>query len=145
MASLTKWASWIGHSPITVVTDHKSLESWVKEYVETPSGPTGRRARWHEVFSQFNLSISYLPGSTNIPADAMSRYAYPASQERQYVCIHGSAESAALVHKYMIEEKLNSTLTSPLSWSRRKSHESYQLAPHIRNTYVRSRLLFRLC
>jgi hypothetical protein len=137
VASLTKWASWIGHSPITVVTDHKSLESWVKEYVETPSGPTGRRARWHEVFSQFNLSISYLPGSTNIPADAMSRYAYPASQERQDVCIHGSAESAALVHKYMTEEKLNSSLTSPPSWSRRNSHESYQLAPHIRDQVLK--------
>ena len=67
----------------------------------------------------------------------MSRYAYPASQERQDVCIHGSAESAALVHKYMTEEKMSSTLTSPTSWSRRKSHESYQLAPHIRDQVLK--------
>jgi hypothetical protein len=127
VASLTKWAGWIGHSPVTVVTDHKSLESWVKKYIETLSGPTGRRARWHEVFSQFNLSITYQPVSTNIPADAMNRYAYPASLERQDVCIHGSANSATLVHKYITEEKQESILTSP-PWSERRSHESYQMA-----------------
>ena len=57
VASIIKWSGWVGTNPVTVVTDHKFLESWVKEYVETPSGPTGRRARWHELFSQFNLSI----------------------------------------------------------------------------------------
>ena len=94
VASLIKWAGWIGSSPVTIVTDHKSLESWVKEYVETPSGPTGRRARWHEIFSQFRLSIQYQPGKTNLEADAMSRWAYPASQERQDVSAHGSAQAA---------------------------------------------------
>ena len=69
VASLIKWAGWLGHMPVTVVTDHKSLEHWVNEYVDTPSGPTGRRARWHEVLSQFNLTIEYSPGKTNIPAD----------------------------------------------------------------------------
>ena len=37
VASLVKWAGWIGTTPVTVIKDHKSLESWVKEYVETPS------------------------------------------------------------------------------------------------------------
>ena len=44
VASLTKWAGWIGTSPVAVITDHKSLESWVKEYVDTPSGPSGRKS-----------------------------------------------------------------------------------------------------
>ena len=86
VASLIKWAGWIGTTPVEVVTDHKSLESWVREYVETPSGPTGRKARWHEVLSQFNLTVSYQAGKTNVAADAMSRWAYPASQTRQDVC-----------------------------------------------------------
>ena len=36
VASLIKWAGWIGVTQVTVVTDHKTLESWVREYVETP-------------------------------------------------------------------------------------------------------------
>ena len=106
VASLIKWSGWIGTSEVTVITDDKSLESWVKEYVETPSGPTGRRARWHEVFSQFNLSIVYQPGPTNIVADAMSRYAYPASMERQDVSVHGSADNAKMVSNMEQQAKM---------------------------------------
>jgi hypothetical protein len=51
VAALHKWAGWIGFQPVTVTTDHKTLESWVKEYVETHSGPSGRRARWLESMS----------------------------------------------------------------------------------------------
>ena len=105
IASLTKWAGWIGSSEVTVVTDHKSMESWIREAVDTPSGPTGRRARWHEILSQFRLSIVYQPGPTNIVADAMSRYAYPASQERQDVCIHGTATAAQQVKDRIQEEE----------------------------------------
>ena len=105
VASLVKWAGWIGTTTVTVVTDHKSLESWVREYVDTPSGPTGRRARWHELFSQFQLSIQYQPGHTNIPADAMTRYAYPASNERQDVSMHGSVTSATQVKQMAKEEE----------------------------------------
>ena len=116
MASLIKWAGWIAHTPVEVVTDHKSLESWVREYVETPSGPTGRKARWHEVFSQFNLVITYQPGSTNTVADAMSRWAYPASTERQDVSVHGSAKSAGEVAR-MREEEMKAD-RAELPWGR---------------------------
>ena len=85
--------------PIIVKTDHKSLEDWVTEQVDTPSGPRGRRARWHETLSQFNLQVEYIPGSTNNLADAMSRYAYPASSAREDVSFHGSAQACAEVKK----------------------------------------------
>ena len=105
VASLVKWASWIGTQPLNVITDHKSLESWVVEHVETPSGPTGRRARWHEVLSQFNLTIEYQPGHTNVPADCMSRYAYPASCDKQDVCLHGSSRDSTSIKSYLSFEK----------------------------------------
>ena len=63
-----------------VVTDHKALGSWVHEFVDTPSGPAGRRARWHETMSKFNITVQYIPGKDNVVADAMSRYAYPAGE-----------------------------------------------------------------
>ena len=99
VACLWKWAGWIGCSQVEVVTDHKSLEDWTKSKVSTPSGPTGRKARWHEILSQFNLSVVYKPGASNLVADAMSRWAYPASTHREDVSMHGSAESALEVKK----------------------------------------------
>ena len=36
--ALTKWAGYIALPPVTVCTDHQSLQSWHKEHVDTPSG-----------------------------------------------------------------------------------------------------------
>ena len=78
--ALLKWASWIGLQPILILTDHKSLESWATETLDTLSGPAGRRSRWHELFSKFDLTVAYIPGKDNVVADALSRWAYPASK-----------------------------------------------------------------
>ena len=83
VASLRKWAGWIGYQPVMLLTDHKALEAWVNEFVNTPSGPAGRRARWHQTLSKFDITVQYVPGKTHIVADAMSRYAYPASKAFQ--------------------------------------------------------------
>ena len=48
--ALQKWESWIGLQPVLVLTDHKALENWATEVLDTPSGPAGRSSRWHEVF-----------------------------------------------------------------------------------------------
>ena len=47
--ALLKWQSWIGLNDVLVLTDHKALESWYNEHLDTPSGPLGRRGRWHEI------------------------------------------------------------------------------------------------
>jgi hypothetical protein len=110
VAALRKWGSWIGFQPLVVRTDHRSLEDWVSEHVDTPSGPRGRRARWHETLSQFNVEVEYIKGSENIVADAMSRYAYPASSAREDVCTHGSAEAhaemAEIIKRELVEGRM---------------------------------------
>jgi hypothetical protein len=75
VSALYKWDNWIGLQPVDVLTDHHSLQAWHSELVDTPSGPSGRKGRWHELFSKFSLSISYIPGPKNTVADAMSRWA----------------------------------------------------------------------
>jgi len=55
--ALQKWESWIGLQPILVLTDHQSLEAWTREVLDTPSGPVGRRARWHQILSKYDLTV----------------------------------------------------------------------------------------
>ena len=37
--ALRKWAGYIALHPVTVCTDHQSLQSWHNEHADTPSGP----------------------------------------------------------------------------------------------------------
>jgi hypothetical protein len=92
--ALRKWAGSIGCQPVVVLTDHQALQSWYQEKVDTPSGPAGRRGRWHELLSKFDLEVHYIPGSQNTVADALSRWAYPASKGLQDCSRHGSKADA---------------------------------------------------
>ena len=80
------------------------------EHVDTPSGPRGRRARWHETLSQFDLEIKYIPGPENVIPDAMSRWAYPASSAREDVSFHGSLEAREEVKQMLREELVRAKL-----------------------------------
>ena len=99
VAALHKWSGVIGYQPFLVTTDHKSLENWVTEHVDNPSGPRGRRAMWHERLSQFDLQLVYIPGPDNVVPDALSRWAYPATSSREDVSMHGSLEAKEEVQK----------------------------------------------
>ena len=105
LGALIKWAGWIGLQPVDVLTDHQSLQRWHREEIDTASGPLGRRARWHELFSKFNLAVTYIPGKNNPVADALSRWAYPACQAFQDVSKHGSAKTAEEVAALISQEE----------------------------------------
>jgi hypothetical protein len=102
--ALRKWAGWIGFQPVLVLTDHKSLEHWTKEHVDTPSGPAARRGRWHETLSRFKIQVQYVPGKDKLVVDAMSRWAYPASQALADLSKHGSLEAAREARALIKEE-----------------------------------------
>ena len=58
VSCLLKFQSWIGGQEITVKTDHSAIAKWYKEDLCTIPGPLGRRGRWHEFLSRFNLFFS---------------------------------------------------------------------------------------
>jgi len=104
--ALQKWESWIGLQPILVLTDHKALESWTKELLDTPSGPIGRRLRWQQLFSKFDLSVGYIPGKENEICDILSRWAYPACQAFRETSKHGTEQERAEMEEIMRQEKI---------------------------------------
>ena len=103
--ALKKWESWIGLQPVLILTDHKSLESWTKEVLDTPSVPVGRRARWHQFLSRFDLTVGYIPGKDNTIPDVLSRWAYPASQAHRDISKHGSLADMELMEAEIALEK----------------------------------------
>ena len=93
VCALLKFQAWIGGQEVTVRTDHSSILQWYKEDLCTISGLLGRRGRWHEFLSRFNLHIEYLPGEQNEVGDTLSRWAYPAG-DFQDTTFHGSTLDA---------------------------------------------------
>ena len=87
-----------------MLTDHKAIESWAKELLDTPSGPVGRRARWHQIFSKYDLSVGYIPGKENSIADILSRWAYPASQALRDISKHGSYDDDEEMRSIIAQE-----------------------------------------
>ena len=105
VCALRKWSGHIGLQPLVVCTDHQSFQSWHKKHVDTPSGPAARRARWHETFAKFDLSVVYVPGKDNTVADCLSRWAYPAGKAWMYISSHGDAEETEEAKRIIEMEK----------------------------------------
>ena len=105
VCALRKWSGRIGLQPVVVCTDHQSLQSWHKEHVDTPSGPAARRARWHETFAKFNLSVVYVPRTDNTVADCLSPWAYPAGKAWMDISSHGDTEETEEAKRIIQMEK----------------------------------------
>ncbi|KAH9131642.1 hypothetical protein AeRB84_021712, partial [Aphanomyces euteiches] len=58
----------LGSKPFTVYTDHASLRT----AVNSPH-LSDRMARWLAFFAEYNMTVEYKPGRTNVIADALSR------------------------------------------------------------------------
>ena len=70
--ALLKFRSWIASSQIEIIccSNRKSLEAWFKEDLGTVSGPLGRRGRWHEFLSSFNITFCYAKGGEKLVGPA---------------------------------------------------------------------------
>ena len=55
----------------------------------------GRRGRWHEFLSQFNIEVVYWEGSKHAVSDALSRWAYPTGLEEGDASFHGGPSAEA--------------------------------------------------
>ena len=90
ICALKNYQSWVGTNRVEVLMEHRSLEYWSTEHVNTVSGPARRRAGWHEFLSPFDLHVTYLPGKYKTVAEALSRWVYRASEACVSTNIHGT-------------------------------------------------------
>jgi hypothetical protein len=94
---LQKFRSWVASSlvQIMVMTDHESLQHWYTEDLNKATSSVGRRCRWHEFLSQFNLAVIYVPGHTQKVADPLSRapWYYPGNPDEGDATFHGPKEA----------------------------------------------------
>ena len=97
--ALRKWAGYIPLHPITVCTDHQSLQSWHREHLDSPSGPASHRARWHETLAKFYLGAVYVVGKDNTVAECLSRFAHSVSKGVTDVPAHGNEAETAEAKK----------------------------------------------
>ena len=68
-------------------------------------GTFGRRARWHQKMSLFRLEVHYIKGEDDVVVDAMSRWAYPASQAGGDVSMHGTLQDCEEMDIILSDEK----------------------------------------
>ncbi|KAI5958463.1 uncharacterized protein KGF55_005806 [Candida pseudojiufengensis] len=66
--TLTRFRHFLLGSTIVIKTDHKSLQY----LINNKKPPSSRLSRWLDVLSEFDITIDYIKGNTNI-ADALSR------------------------------------------------------------------------
>jgi transposase InsO family protein len=71
--SFKRFRAYLQCSTTLVFTDH----SFLKWLAEAKDNVMGRIWRWSMYLQQFNYQVFYVPGSTNLAADALSRHPLP--------------------------------------------------------------------
>ena len=68
--ALRTWRHFLLGSEFSVVcqTDHKPLQAFL-----TKANLSSRQVRWQMFLSEYNLTVNYLPGKSNVFADGLSR------------------------------------------------------------------------
>ncbi len=69
--ALQKFRHYVLGTKFTLVTDHEP-NAKIQDQVEISSW-SGRKARWAEFLQQYDFTLKYKPGKTNVVADALSR------------------------------------------------------------------------
>lgn len=87
--ALKAWRHYLGGRRFSVLTDHQSLQ-----YVETSAMATPRQVRWAAWLSEFDFSIKYSPGKTNVAADALSRAAAGREEARPAIEVNSLLQQA---------------------------------------------------
>jgi len=68
VCALKEWRHYLFGNHFTVLTDHRPLQ-----HIQNQPHLSARQTRWSEFLQQFDLTIEYQQGKSNVVADALSR------------------------------------------------------------------------
>lgn len=74
--TLKAWRMELLGVPFQILSDHDTLTRFM-----TQRNFSKRQARWLETLSEFDFTITHIPGEKNAAADAMSRFSFPSFDE----------------------------------------------------------------
>ncbi|KAG8699915.1 hypothetical protein FRC08_005038 [Ceratobasidium sp. 394] len=112
--SLERFKNLLQGVKVRVFTDHKALE-----FFHTQKNLSARQTRWLEKINEFDLTVKYIPGETNVLADALSRI-YSDEPEgvvrhkSEYVIDVDEETPHILVGSVRADRRANGELTEPL-------------------------------
>jgi Reverse transcriptase (RNA-dependent DNA polymerase)./Integrase core domain. len=97
--ALKKWRADLLGGPITIFTDHKTLENF-----DGQKDLSRRQARWQEFMSQFEMEITYIKGEENTVADALSRL--PVEKEDE-----APVKESSKYASWLLNKSINATMS----------------------------------
>ena len=96
--ALKKWCSDLLGIPISVYTDHRTLESF-----DTQCDLSWRQLHWQEFMSQYDMTMVYILGKDNTVADGLSQV--------PDVTFPGEITSPTMAPFDVLPQGINATLT----------------------------------
>ena len=70
MKALVHWRPYLGWTkvPFIIRMDHANLQYW-----KAPQNLNQQTAQWHTDLQEYDFQLEYVPGKTNVVADALSQ------------------------------------------------------------------------
>ncbi len=136
-ASITHWSPYIVQSDqvTQVLTDSRPC---VQAYAKMSRGRFSTSARistFLSVLSRYSVSLQYIPGDSNLPADYQSRHPVLCNEKNCQICTFLNECETSTVFKLTVTEvmdgKCSMPFTSPIAW-KAAQHD----CPSLRRTYA---------
>ena len=136
-ASISHWSPYIVQSDHTtqVLTDSRPCVQVFTKMSRGQFSTSARISNFLSVLSRYTVSVQYIPGNSNLPADFHSRHPAECDEKNCQICTFLSECETSTVFKLTVSDvmdgKCSLPFTSPMAW-KAAQHD----CPSLRRTYA---------